>query len=248
MTPSPRDGVPLVEADAGEKRKLSPGMQAHVDSLEFGDGVSTPTTARGSPPLKGAKGEASGGSGGGGSGGGGGGSGSASARQSNNKFSMNSAQIAHALVSKFDQFTRRREDHMRTLLWTFGSDPAFESEVTPNAIRMTPQNFKQICHRFSLPCTEEQAKEIFVRHQMPLEGCNMYTLAKRFNDSSNDGLARRQGSRFGAKSKQEESPLGDPFKLARISDAAWRQHSTAGSPPTSLPPIVGSSAVGVAME
>ena len=36
---------------------------------------------------------------------------------------MNSDHIASELVSKFDQFTRRKEDHMRKLLWTFGIRP-----------------------------------------------------------------------------------------------------------------------------
>ena len=88
------------------------------------------------------------------------------------KFAWESGRIAHELVCKFDQFTRRREDHMRKLLWTFGSDPCFES-ANKNAIHVSPSNFNRVCDRFGLVCDEGQAKEIFASHNLPSDGCNL---------------------------------------------------------------------------
>lgn len=46
------------------------------------------------------------------------------------KFAWAPDRIAHELVCKLDQFTHRREDHMRKLLWTIGTDPLFDPAAT----------------------------------------------------------------------------------------------------------------------
>ena len=55
---------------------------------------------------------------------------------SQKKFAWNSERIAHELVCKFDQFTRRREDHMRKLLWTVSarsaSNPSTQQRLKPS--------------------------------------------------------------------------------------------------------------------
>ena len=133
--------------------------------------------------------------------------------ESQKKFAWGSERIAHELVCKFDQFTRRQEvrgaqiaargplatparphtaaahasrppallssqDHMRKLLWTFGTDPYFENAGEGDGhrrsgITVTPANFDRVCDRFGLVCSLEHANEIFERHNLPKDGCNM---------------------------------------------------------------------------
>ena len=167
---------------------------------------------------------------------------------SQQRFAWNSDRIAHELVCKFDQFTRRREDHMRKLLWTFGSDPAFESE-NKMAIRVAPNNFNRVCDRFGIVCNETQAQEIFKSHSLPPDGCNLYNLAKNFLDTNDGALSARKKGVSVAAAADESARLEDPFKLARIPDRAWRNHhqqqltGAAGAPfAVSLPPITTASA------
>jgi len=143
--------------------------------------------------------------------------------QNNQKFAWNSDRITHELVCKFDQFTRRREDHMRKLLWTFGSDPAFENADSSSAIRVSPKNFNRVCDRFGLVCTEQQAQEIFTSHGLPKDGCNMYTLAKTFLNTNDANPGAHKGRRRLAPVEQR-ARTADPFKLARLPDNAWRSH------------------------
>ena len=55
-----------------------------------------------------------------------------------------------------------REDSLRKLLWTFGTDQEFErpahSPVPPNSIAVTPHNFPRLCHRFGLHCDGQQVR------------------------------------------------------------------------------------------
>ena len=121
-------------------------MQVHLDSLvvmgsdgkAVGGGAQSARAPAIAPMMPGSEARApptvtfaGGGSGGGGGGAISGGEAAASPADSPaappSRFAWNSERIAHELVCKFDQFTRRREDHMRKLLWTFGSDPHFES-------------------------------------------------------------------------------------------------------------------------
>ena len=48
-------------------------------------------------------------------------------------------------MSKFDQFTRRKEDSLRKLLWTFGTDPEFEGpKGSKTNITVNPSNFPKV--------------------------------------------------------------------------------------------------------
>jgi len=176
------------------------------------------------------------------------GSGSAAAERidalapSQKSFAWDSGRIAHELVCKFDQFTRRREDHMRKLLWTFGSDPCFESANNRNSIHVSPSNFNRVCDRFGLVCNEGQAREIFNSYQLPSEGCNLYTLAKKFIDTNESTMAKP--GRLGHMPRPPSEPrpsAPDPFKLARMCDNAWRDHRVTGAAAApfavTLPPI-----------
>ena len=127
---------------------------------------------------------------------------------------------------------------MRKLLWTFGSDPAFENADSSSAIKVSPKNFNRVCDRFGLVCTERQAHEIFNSHGLPANGCNLYTLAKTFLNT-NDANPVQQGRRRLAP-VEPRSPIADPFKLARLPDNAWRSHTdgaAANAPFATLPPI-----------
>ena len=67
---------------------------------------------------------------------------------------------------------------MRKLLWTFGTDPYFENAGEGDGhrrsgITVTPANFDRVCDRFGLVCSLEHANEIFERHNLPKDGCNM---------------------------------------------------------------------------
>ena len=143
---------------------------------------------------------------------------------SQKKFAWGAERIAHELVCKFDQFTRRREDHMRKLLWTFGTDPYFES-ANKNAILVSPQNFNRVCDRFGLLCTEEEASKIFKNHGLPQDGCNMYTLAKNFLDTPDDTIVRKKAG-GPTKARPPPGPRVDPFKLARLPDSAWKEYAS----------------------
>ena len=125
---------------------------------------------------------------------------------------------------------------MRKLLWTFGSDPEFESYENKNAIMISPSNFHRVCDRFGLACTRTQAHEIFSSHGLPAEGCNMYTLAKRFNDAGriDGGIGKRKEERLDPSARPTRTLGGgaaDPFKLARLADDAWKAHRTGNLPP-----------------
>ena len=189
-----------------------------------------------------------GGGGGGGPGGGTGhehGAGQLSASHQKNQFAWSSERIAHELVCKFDKHTRRREDHIGQLLWTFGSDPAFES-ANKNAIHISPKNFHRVCDRFGLVCNEAQAQEIFRAHNMPVQGCNLYTLGKKLLDvpgGGQGGLVRKQSrlsaavlapvhaARQHALQAQQPGAPADPWQLARLSETAWKAHTAPSLPP-----------------
>ncbi|KAL1521616.1 hypothetical protein AB1Y20_021275 [Prymnesium parvum] len=169
------------------------------------------------------------------------------------KFAWAPDRIAHELVCKLDQFTHRREDHMRKLLWTIGTDPLFDPAATGdssnrNSILITPQNFGRICSRFGLVCSEKDANTIFEHHRLPKEGCNMYTLTSKFLESSTETAALVRKSHKTvliptSERKHEERlrhcdpfkpprahepipdiPRRDPFKLARMPDKAWSEY------------------------
>ena len=135
---------------------------------------------------------------------------------------------------------------MRKLLWTFGSDPQFESD-NKSAISVSPQNFNRVCDRFGLVCDEQQAHEIFKSHNLPSEGCNLYTLAKNFLDTNSGELSRKTNRAPNGLSPtahvMTSTPEArqDPFKLARLPDNAWRSHQLTGAAAapfaTTLPPI-----------
>ena len=181
LFPPPRPKFLHGVAANGQPRQMSAMMQGHIDSLvvkkpRSPDGKAA-KAAR--PATTSAAEKAVTFDGGGSIGGGSGGSGAKMARTadeqvsiatlnealvgptgrvedlptSQKRFAWNSERIAHELVCKFDQFTRRREDHMRKLLWTFGSDPCFESS-NKNAIHVSPNNFNRVCDRFGLVCDE----------------------------------------------------------------------------------------------
>ena len=171
---------------------------------------------------------------------------------SQKRFAWNSDRIAHELVCKFDKHTRRREDHISKLLWTFGSDPAFES-ANKNAIHVSPKNFHRVCDRFGLVCNEARAEEIFRAHNMPVQGCNLYTLAKNFLDVQDDGLVRKQSrlskavlapvqaARQHSLQAQQPGASADPWRLARLSETAWKAHAATNAQRAqtapALPPI-----------
>jgi len=174
--------------------------------------------------------------------------------KSQSKFAWSPDRIAHELICKMDQFTHRREDHMRKLLWTFGTDPYFESGARGgNAIECTPKNFGRMCSRFGLVCKEDEAEEIFAKHKLPKEGCNMYTLATKFLDSQTDtaALVRQTHKSVLIRSGQQQQRTHDPFKLARMPGDAWKAYTVtppyatdspapaagAGSSRDPLPPI-----------
>ena len=114
-----------------------------------------------------------------------------------------------------------------------------------NSIHVSPTNFNRVCDRFGLVCDEGQAREIFRSHNLPTDGCNMYTLAKNFLDTPGGELTRQTRRTPGAlhpETRQQTVERRDPFKLARLPDNAWRQHQgptgAAAAPfATTLPPI-----------
>ena len=180
-----------------------------------------------------------------------GGKGAAAAKelpQSQKKFAWSSERIAHELVCKFDQFTRRREDHMRKLMWTVGTDPEFEAAVqgTSSNCCVTPENFGRICSRFGLICNNQISSEIFERHDLPTDGtCNIYTLAKNFLDTPHDTAQLSRDSQkaiFGTPPKRPVTPRRkvDAWRLARLPQSSWDEHSQASR--GALPPIGASPA------
>ena len=157
------------------------------------------------------------------------------------KFAWSSERIAHELVCKFDQFTRRREDHMQKLLWACAADPNFE--VTRNATncRITPGNFPRICNRFGLICDEQKSAEIFKHHNIPTDGsCDMYQLSKNLLDTRKDTaqmMRESQNAIFGKPSPRPVTPRRntDPYKLAKLPEVTWTEFSEAKDKPL-LPP------------
>lgn len=166
------------------------------------------------------------------------------------KFSWDSERIAFELINKFDMFTRRREDHLRKILVSIGNDPAFES-TNKNAISITPKNFNRVCDRFGIVCNERQAREIFQKHNMPMQGCNLYTVGRAFIEGNAGGLeggpakkqVRLQPEVKAARMEhtvQQASRRGDPFATARLMESAWKVHHSARAqtaPAATLPPI-----------
>jgi len=226
------------------KKALSAEMQAEMDALVV-KGSSVVGKAGGAKPSNAKPSVSFGGSMGGGGGGGG-----DALRHSlppsmaGDKFGWDSERIAGELIGKFQLFTRRNEDQVRKLLVAIGNDPTFES-VNKNAIRISPKNFNRICDRFGLVCTEQQAREIFTSHKMPVEGCNLYTVAKAFIDGHEavPGNVRRQ-PRLKPEVKAERVQhtvtqavrRGDPFANARLPEMLWQTHQRAQTAPA-LPPI-----------
>ena len=165
-----------------------------------------------------------------------------------NDFRWGSDRIAHELVSKFEQFTRRREDSMRKLLWTFGTDPEFEVREPANApkpknsIAVTPANFPRLCNRFGLECDSRQAAEIFERHKLPSQGCGIAHLSSKLFDSPVDTaqLVRDQSRRPFATETARTLPRPrtpivrkDPFRVAKLPGLTWSEHHARSLP--SLP-------------
>lgn len=163
--------------------------------------------------------------------------------KSQRKFAWSSERIAHELVCKFDQFTRRREDHMRKLMWTVGTDPQFEAAVQGKSTNccVTPENFGRICSRFGLICNDQDSSEIFERHNLPTDGtCTMYTLAKNFLDTPHDTAQLCRDSQkaiFGTPPKRPVTPRRkvDNWRLARLPQTSWDEHKQ--STRDALPPI-----------
>ena len=165
------------------------------------------------------------------------------------KFAWSSERIAHELVCKFDQFTRRREDHLNKLMWAVASDPNFDGigcgtkgERHPVAakndanIRVTPANFPRICHRFGLSCSEKESAEIFQRHNLPADGSvNMYTLAKQMrslSEGKDTGQMMREceNAIFGSPAPRPVTPKveRDPYRWAKLPQASWEEHLQKG--------------------
>ena len=106
-----------------------------------------------------------------------------------------------------------------------------------------------MCSRFGLVCKEHEAEQIFNKHGLPLDGCNMYTLATKFLDSKSDtaALVRKSHKSVLIKNSQQANmPKKDPFKLARMPGNAWNEYHltapyatdvSAGSSKDPLPPI-----------
>ena len=153
---------------------------------------------------------------------------------SQEKFAWNADRIAHELVVKFDRFTRCEEDKMRKLVWTFGTDPNFENpDPAASNVIVTPENFPKVCDRFGLVCSQHHAREIFQRHDMPMEGCNMYTMARNFLDGKVETaqLMRDHSRRMLGDERppvpKTPIPRRDPYKLARLPGATWAAHHAA---------------------
>ena len=165
------------------------------------------------------------------------------------RFAWSSERIAHELVCKFDQFTRRREDHLCKLMWAVASDPNFDGigcgtkgERHPVAaqndanVRITPGNFPRICHRFGLSCSEKESAEIFQRHSLPADGSvNMWMLAKQMramSEGKDTGQMMREceNAIFGTPAPRPVTPKKerDPYKWAKLPQASWAEHSQKG--------------------
>ena len=151
---------------------------------------------------------------------------------SQQKFAWNSDRIAHELVQKMEQVTRRRTDHMRKLLWTVGTDPYFSGPVE-NAMHITPDNFDRICDRFGLVCSKDHAKEIFQKHGLPESGANVYEVTKKFIDSPQDTatmVRKHQQAVLGVnprgtpRSQPQTGTPRDAYKFARLPETAWDNH------------------------
>ena len=130
---------------------------------------------------------------------------------SQQRFAWNSDRIATALLSKFDTYTNRHEDHTRKLLWTFGTDPHFKEPGSMAAMKVTPANFPRVTDRFGIACTEAQAHEIFARHGLPADGVSMPKLSSAFVDSKLDmaNIVRDQARRM-------HGDAGRPASVTRI--------------------------------
>merc|ERR1740117_2209321 len=149
--------------------------------------------------------------------------------QSKGDFAWGSDRIAHELAHKLDQFTRRPEDGVRKLLWTVGTDHGYESK-SRNSISVTPKNLTGLCNRFGLACNDGQAQQIFERHRLPRDGCNVHTLSTHLLNPHVDTaqLARAEGrralgnpyassTRFSfAQGPRTPRMSKDPFKMAKL--------------------------------
>jgi len=149
--------------------------------------------------------------------------------QSQGDFAWGSDRIAHELAHKLDQFTRRPEDGVRKLLWTVGTDHGYESK-SRNSISVTPKNLTGLCNRFGLACNDGQAQQIFERHRLPRDGCNVHMLSTHLLNPHVDTaqLARAEGrralgnpyassTRFSfAQGPRTPRMSKDPFKMAKL--------------------------------
>lgn len=154
--------------------------------------------------------------------------------------------ISHDLACKFDEFTRTREDHMRKLVWTFGTDAHFQS-ASNKQVMVTPSNLGRVCDRFGVSCTVEEAKEVFKQNNISSKGVNVYNLARRFHDSPFDtsnleykqhkGQSEARATANKLKDRMSHVPMSrtDPFKHARLPDLAWKAHAEGSS--LKLPPV-----------
>jgi len=156
--------------------------------------------------------------------------------QSQQTFAWGAERISSALLSKFDSFTARHEDHTRKLLWTFGQDPHFKETGSRQAIRVTPSNFPRVCDRFGIRCDEQQARTIFAQHGLPEQGVSMHKLTSKFIDSPLDmaNIVRDQARRMHGDAARPPTAVREttpqppyrPYKNASVHVNAWAQHAS----------------------
>ena len=150
-----------------------------------------------------------------------------------------SERIAHVLTCKLDEFTKEGKTHTQRLVRAVGeavdADP-FERGHR-NEVRMSPATFNRVCNRFNLSCDEAQAREIFQSCNLP-EPCNIYTLTKNLTKHHSSRRAQPRGLIPVASAPSlglARASQPDPYKLARLTDNAWREHRQQSAPV--LPPI-----------
>lgn len=144
-------------------------------------------------------------------------------------------RVQSALLTKFDQFTNRAEDHTRKLLWTLGTDPHFKEAGHPRGrVKVTPENFPRVCDRFGISCGDQQAAEIFAKVGLPAQGCSVSQLMSRIHGSSvnmadvvrAEGRQKHGDAYRPAQLRRPHTPKlpHDPFKVAGLCERAWARH------------------------
>ena len=149
------------------------------------------------------------------------------------KFAWGAERVADALLSKLDTYASRHEDRVRKLLWTFGTDPHMlgQTAETHNQIRLTPANLPRLCDRFGIPCTKEQAGQLFATYGMPADGTALHQLGSKFIESNVDasGVVREQTRRLHGNAarpvhlQRPRTPKQEyvPHRLACLQGDAW---------------------------